>query len=203
METYNWKERLRIGEIGINISKKILETVPKSSYGRVIDVQADPAYRERGVDLLWNHIVNGKLTQTGIEVKTDLWTSGCFCFEVEKIAHQNRRDGCFLNSKAEWWFYIFLNYGVMFVFSHSEALDWFVPREATFRPQNTKSFSNGGKMPPYEAGGRYPEIIEVIRGVKKLVMMPIPTEFLLGEWPNPTPYKKQCPLRLQLPPPPS
>ncbi len=101
------------------------------------DVQSDPRFQHRGVDLLWQH-PDGKVL--GVEVKGDRqgFRRGNYFFELVSNAERNS-PGCFLYSLADLYVYVFVDVRQVHVLSLAQVREWFVPRAKTYALKTTKT----------------------------------------------------------------
>lgn len=95
----------------------------------VHDVQADPRFQHRGVDLLWDR---PGLEPLGVEVKGDRnGRRGNFFFELVSNLEKDT-PGCFLYSEANAMFYVFIGESLAYWIPMPEAREWFRPRAKEF-----------------------------------------------------------------------
>lgn len=99
----------------------------------VINVEDDPAFQSRDIDLIWT-------TQKGevlVEVKGDRWNrTNNFFFET----HSNLEKGtlgCFLYTEADWLFYYFVNTRLLYKLPMPKTRDWFRITMNRFRERST------------------------------------------------------------------
>lgn len=91
----------------------------------VHDVQDDPRFQHRGVDLLWERPGEAVL---GVEVKGDRnGRRGNYFLELISNFEKNT-PGCFLYSEADWLAYVFLDRLELHLIPLREARAWFLPR---------------------------------------------------------------------------
>lgn len=100
----------------------------------VHDVQADPRFQHRGIDLLWE----APSGVAGVEVKGDR-TGGANYF-LELVSNVERDSpGCFLYSEAELIAYVFLRKGELHQLPVRAAREWFLARSAHFPLRRTRT----------------------------------------------------------------
>jgi hypothetical protein len=99
------------------------------------DVQLDPRFQMRGVDLLCETLEGGV---TGIEVKGDRQAfRGNYFFELISNLEADT-PGCFLYSTADWLLYAFLGSGELHFLPLAETRAWFLrQKQDRFRVRHT------------------------------------------------------------------
>jgi hypothetical protein len=130
----------------------------------VHDVQLDPRFQHRGVDLLWDRPGEGVL---GVEVKGDRQGGrrGNYFFELISNAEKDS-PGCFLYSTADLLVYVFLDKRETHVLTLKAVRDWFVPRAKGYPLKTTKT-RTGAAL--YTTVGAIVPIREVREGVPDAV----------------------------------
>ena len=104
----------------------LLADVPGS---QVHDVQDDPRFQHRGVDLLWER-PGGEVL--GVEVKGDRQgRRGTFFLELVSNAEKDT-PGCFLYSRADLLAYVFLDRRELHLLPLPAAREWFLARSREF-----------------------------------------------------------------------
>ncbi len=101
------------------------------------DVQGDPRFQHRGVDLLWQH-ADGSVH--GVEVKGDRqgFRRGTYFFELVSNAEKNS-PGCFLYSLADLYVYVFVDVRQVHVLNLKAVREWFVPRAKEYTLKTTRT----------------------------------------------------------------
>ena len=132
----------------------------------VVNVENDPDYQRRDIDLIW-------ITQTGqmlVEIKGDRWEkTRNFFFET----HSNQEKGtpgCFLYTEADWLFYYFVNTRELYRLPMPKTREWFKITMRRFRERSTTT-SVGNSH--YTTVGRLVPITTVmleVSGVKKEIL---------------------------------
>ncbi len=119
----------------VSLTHEYLRRVAPGS--RVHDVQNDPRFQHRGVDLLWER--DGHPV-TGVEVKGDRQgrRRGNYFFELISNAEKDS-PGCFLYSVADLLVYVFLDAREVHVLELKAVRDWFVPRAKEYPLKTTKT----------------------------------------------------------------
>lgn len=101
------------------------------------DVQNDPRFQHRGVDLLWERPSSEVL---GVEVKGDRqgYRRGTYFFELVSNAEKDS-PGCFLYSIADLLVYVFVDVQQVHVMDLKPVREWFVSRAKEFPLKTTKT----------------------------------------------------------------
>jgi hypothetical protein len=108
----------------------------QDSTGRIHDVQDDPRFQQRGVDLLWER---GHSPVLGVEVKGDRQAKrGNYFFEL--ISNLERESpGCFLYSSADLLLYVFLSPRELHHLPMNATRQWFLARAKSFELRSTRT----------------------------------------------------------------
>jgi hypothetical protein len=133
----------------------MLETAPGS---RVHDVQTDPRFQHRGVDLLWE-LPSGEVR--GVEVKGDRQTKRRYWFELVSNVEKDT-PGCFLYSGADLMLYVFLSQAELHVLPLKEVREWFLPRAKAYALKHTSTKTGAIR---YTTVGAIVPCHEVLEGV--------------------------------------
>ena len=139
----------------------LLESEPGS---RVHDVQEDPRFQHRGVDLLWE-LPTGEVR--GIEVKGDRRPRGRRNYFFELISNLEKdTPGCFLYSGADLLVYVFLGQGELHVMPMKDVREWFLPRAKAYELKHT--FTQTGAIKYTTVGAIVPcrDVREGVAGVR-------------------------------------
>lgn len=100
----------------------------------VHDVQSDPRFQHRGVDLLWDRPGKEPL---GVEVKGDRHARrGNYFFELVSNLEKDT-PGCFLYSEADLLLYVFLETREVHQLPLPRVREWFLPRASGFPLKHT------------------------------------------------------------------
>ena len=143
----------------------LLETAPGS---RVHDVQEDPRFQHRGVDLLWE-LPSGEVR--GIEVKGDRQPRRRRYF-FELVSNLERdTPGCFLYSGADLLVYVFLAQGELHVLPLKAVREWFLPRAKSYELRHT--FTQTGAI-RYTTVGAVVPVKDVQEAVPEVKYIPLP-----------------------------
>lgn len=122
----------------------------------VHNVEENPAYQKYDVDLLWTIADGERLRVIPVEVKGDRYhRTGNFFFET--VSNEGKGTaGCFLYTKAEWLFYLFVEVGTLYCLPMWRVRPWFEANLARFRERRTstpvgrKSYVTVGRLVPIE-----------------------------------------------------
>ena len=130
------------------------------------DVQEDPRFQARGIDLLW--ATRGKLL--GVEVKGDRQAGrrGTYFFELVSNLEKNT-PGCFLYSTADLLLYVFLQRLEVHALPLAATRSWFLAHAAHYplRHTGTRLGAEG-----YTTVGAVVPVRDVLRGVKAARRVP-------------------------------
>src|SRR6478672_2457093 len=109
------------------LAREHLLAQPGSAH--VHDVQADPRFQHRGVDLLWER-TGGRVE--GVEVKGDRnGRRGNYFFELISNLEKDT-PGCFLYTTADVYLYAFLDTREVHALPMPKTREWFLPRAKSF-----------------------------------------------------------------------
>jgi hypothetical protein len=104
---------------------------------RVHDVQADPRFQHRGVDLLWERTAADVL---GVEVKGDRQGGRRGTYFLELISNLEKdTPGCFLYSAADLLAYVFLDRRELHLLPMAACRSWFLARAREFPLRHTQT----------------------------------------------------------------
>lgn len=121
----------------------------------VHNVEAEPAYQEHDVDLLWTvQSKDGGLRVVLVEVKGDRYhQTGNFFFET--VSNEGKQTpGCFLYTKADYLFYYFVEIGHLYCLPMARVRPWFVanserfPESRTSTPAGISHYITVGRLVP-------------------------------------------------------
>ena len=97
---------------------------------QVHDVQEDPRFRHRGVDLLWERRGGEVL---GVEVKGDRQGGRRGTYFLELVSNAEKdTPGCFLYSRADLLAYVFLDRRELHLLPLPATREWFLARASEF-----------------------------------------------------------------------
>ncbi len=163
MPTYSMTDALRAADQAAQDIEAFLRARPETI--RVTNVEADPAYQQMDVDLIWE-------TQRAtykVEIKGDRLghRTGNFFFET----HSNRErgtPGCFLYSEADLLFYYFIETGKLYILPLPAARAWFLARQQDFEERATRTPIGKGvgeKSKTYTTVGRLVPVERVLKEI--------------------------------------
>jgi hypothetical protein len=141
----------------------LLESAPDS---RVHDVQEDPRFQHRGVDLLWE-LPSGEVR--GIEVKGDRQTRRRYWFELVSNVEKDT-PGCFLYSGADLLVYVFLSQAELHVLPLKDVREWFLPRAKAYALKHTSTKTGAIR---YTTVGAVVPCHEVLEAVPAVLRVPL------------------------------
>lgn len=132
----------------------------------VHDVQNDPRFQHRGVDLLWDRPQQQPL---GVEVKGDRqgYRRGNYFFELVSNAEKDS-PGCFLYSIADLFAYVFVDVREVHLLELKKVREWFVPRAKEYPIKTTKT-RTGAVL--YTTVGAIVPIRELLEAVPDAVLL--------------------------------
>jgi hypothetical protein len=108
---------------------------------RIHDVQLDPRFQQRGVDLLWER---EDLPLEGVEVKGDRQPKrGNYFFELVSNLERNT-PGCFLYSEADFFLYVFLQPREVHRLPMPATREWFLKNATSFPLKHTRTRAGSG-----------------------------------------------------------
>lgn len=133
----------------------------------VHNVEDDPAYQEHDIDLLWTILERDRLRIIPVEVKGDRYhQTGNFFFET--VSNEGKGTaGCFLYTRAEWLFYLFVEIGDLYCLPMSVVRPWFLAQlerfseKRTSTPVSGESYVTVGRLVPIET------LLDEVRDVMK------------------------------------
>ncbi|ATB31537.1 hypothetical protein MEBOL_005000 [Melittangium boletus DSM 14713] len=150
-----------VGDRAVQHAREWLQSVEPGS--RIHDVQEDPRFQHRGVDLLWE-LPSGEVR--GIEVKGDRQPRRKRYF-FELVSNLERdTPGCFLYSGADLMLYVFLVQGELHVLPLKTVREWFLPRAKAYELRHT--FTQTGAIRYTTVGAVVPvkDVQEAVAEVK-------------------------------------
>ena len=127
---------------------------------KIHDVQQDPRFQHRGVDLLWERADGAVL---GVEVKGDRQgRRQNYFFELVSNLEKDT-PGCFLYSAADVFLYVFLTEQEVHALPLKATREWFLERAKSFPVKHTKTRTGRNT---YTTLGAVVPIREVQKGVR-------------------------------------
>lgn len=112
----------------------------------VKNVEKDPFYRIKDIDILWVVELPGGSTKTvSIEVKGDRWhQTGNYFFET--ISNESKQTpGCFMYTEADYVYYYFIEERELHILPMPATRNWFKERLEDFRERKTSTPVGGGE----------------------------------------------------------
>ncbi len=155
----------------VSLAREVL--LKDSPNSLVHDVQDDPRFRHRGVDLLWERPGQKVL---GVEVKGDRqgFRRGTYFFELISNAEKDS-PGCFLYSIADLLVYVFVDVQQVHVLELSPVREWFLSRAKEFPLKTTKTRTGanlyttvGASVPLREVKNSVPAAVVIHQAGKRL-----------------------------------
>jgi hypothetical protein len=135
MRAYSMRGVMGAADRAVALTREVL--LRQAPAGLVHDVQDDPRFRHRGVDLLWERPGEPLL---GVEVKGDRQGGrrGTYFFELISNAERDA-PGCFLYSEADLMAYVFLDRQELHLMDLKAVRAWFLPIAKEFPLKTTKT----------------------------------------------------------------
>jgi hypothetical protein len=131
---------------------------------RIHDVQEDPRFQHRGVDLLWE-LPSGEVR--GVEVKGDRSPRHRRRYFFELVSNLERdTPGCFLYSGADLLVYVFLTQGELHVLPLKAVREWFLPRAKSYELRNTSTQTGAIRYTTVGAVVPVKDVREAVPGVQ-------------------------------------
>jgi hypothetical protein len=132
--SYTMRGVQAVADEAVRVARRHLAQVDPAS--SVHDVQADPRFQHRGIDVLWER-AGGVLT--GVEIKGDRHAArGTYFFELVSNLERDT-PGCFLYSEAELMLYVFVASAELHQLPLAATRAWFLPRAKEFELKHTRT----------------------------------------------------------------
>ncbi|MEH2070188.1 MAG: hypothetical protein V7K47_18860 [Nostoc sp.] len=128
------------------------------------NVENDPNYQYRDIDLIWT-------TQTDkilIEIKGDRWNKTRNLFFETHSNLEKGTPGCFMYTEADWLFYYFVNTRQLYKLPRPKTREWFQIAMKRFRERATTTTPVGSSY--YTTVGRLVPITTVMMEVPGIKM---------------------------------
>ncbi len=125
---HDFYESNHTGKLGEYVVLNYLNTLPNIK--KVKDVSFDKEYQEQDIDYLVTFTDKKDMNyppkelKCSIEIKTDTYTTGNIFFETISNRQKNTK-GCMYQSKADYLFYYFINFGELFILQLHNYVVWF------------------------------------------------------------------------------
>lgn len=147
----------------------------QDAQSRVHDVQTDPRFQHRGVDLLWERS-DGRVQ--GVEVKGDRnGRRGNYFFELISNLEKDT-PGCFLYTAADIYLYAFLDTREVHALPMPATREWFLPRAKSFALKHVKTKTGAFT---YTTVGALVPCRELLRDVEAAVRCKVSVDGAMAE----------------------
>jgi hypothetical protein len=160
MKKYTFSSKNKYSKKGINLVTKYLESLDETL--KVINLEEDKRFQDKDIDLLQIK----KDVAISIEVKTDDYKSGNFFFETTSNKELETL-GCFLKSKAKYFYYYFIKYDTLFILPLKKCQKWFLDNIEEFKEISTSTIGNNGEY-SHTTVGRIVEIKRICSEIKEI-----------------------------------
>jgi hypothetical protein len=172
LNSYGFEERNDFSKIGIKIVTDYLSSLKKTI--KIVNVEDDVDYQKIDIDLIWHYKEDKNICEDYIEVKADSYTSGNFWLET--LSNKKyQTQGCFLKSKAKYYFYYFSKWDKLYIIPLKPAQEWFKENMNRFRESETTTNNQGeyshttvGRIVPIQIIINELEGIDLIENVSKI-----------------------------------
>jgi len=148
----------------VSVAQSFLHS--EDATGEIHDVQADPRFQARGVDLLWQRS-SGELL--GVEVKGDRQAGrrGTYFFELVSNLERDT-PGCFLYSHADVLLYVFLQTLEVHHLPVPATRAWFLARSGDYPLRQTHTRS--GPLAYTTVGAVVParDVLAAVAGARRI-----------------------------------
>lgn len=145
----------------------LVHEVPGS---QVHDVQEDPRFQHRGVDLLWERPGEEVL---GVEVKGDRQGGRRGTYFLELISNTEKdTPGCFLYSRADLLAYVFLDRRELHLLPLPSARAWFLERAREFPLRQARTRIGPAQYTTVGATVPARRVLSEVRGARRVVLNP-------------------------------
>lgn len=163
MNHYTMTETLSVAARASNDVTTWLQKQPQ--HIGVLNVESDPAWQKKDVDLVWKLTVSGQPHQATIEVKGDRnWKTGNLFLETVSNATK-QTEGCILYTAANWIAYYFVDPCSGLFMPVKPLRDWFMKRVEQFREKRVTTPVGHGA---YQTVGRLVPIQRVLAEVPRV-----------------------------------
>ena len=112
----------------------------------VENVEDNPDYRKKDIDLIWKYSKNGIIKEIAIEIKGDrYYRTGNYFFET--ISNEGKgTPGCFLYTEANCIFYYFLDEKELHILPMPRTKKWFLEKINEFKERKTSTPVGNGEF---------------------------------------------------------
>jgi len=135
---------------------------------QVHDVQADPRFQHRGVDLLWERASAEVL---GVEVKGDRQGGRRGNYFLELISNLEKdTPGCFLYSAADLMAYVFLDRRELHLLPVPATRSWFLAHASEFPLRHTQTRIGAHRYTTVGAAVPARRLLREVEGARKIAL---------------------------------
>ena len=140
---------------------------------QVHDVQEDPRFQHRGVDLLWERPGQDVL---GVEVKGDRQAGRRGTYFLELVSNAEKdTPGCFLYSRADLLAYVFLDRRELHLLPLPAAREWFVARASEFPLRQARTRIGPAQYTTVGATVPARRLLSEVPGARRVDLTPAPS----------------------------
>ncbi len=138
---------------------------------QVHDVQEDPRFQHRGVDLLWERPGSDVL---GVEVKGDRQGGRRGTYFLELISNAEKdTPGCFLYSSADLLAYVFLDRRELHLLPLPAVRAWFLARSGEFPLRQARTRIGPAQYTTVGAAVPARRLLSEVPGARRLELAPV------------------------------
>lgn len=166
LRNYPMGEASKVAEEAAAAVEALLWRQPRTL--AVHNVENDPLYREKDIDILWElQLDDGSTKTVSIEVKGDRWyKTGNYFFET--ISNEGKETpGCFMYTEADYVYYFFVEERELHILPMPATREWFKERLSSFKERKTStpvksgvSYVTVGRLVPRE------RLLKEVKGVQ-------------------------------------
>jgi hypothetical protein len=158
VQAYTFTEKDDFSKKGIAVVTNYLKSLEQTV--SVENVENDTRYQREDIDLIWKYRRGVDDIVNSIEVKTDRYTTGNFWLETGSN-EEMQTTGCFVKSKADFFFYYFTKWDRLYIIPMQKAQAWFVTNMERFEESRTTTKDENGQHSHTTVGRKVP--ISVMR----------------------------------------
>ena len=137
MRSYTMEDATRVAKLAAEHIEEWLRK--RAAMLEVLNVEDDPIYRLKDIDLIYKHRENNIEVTTTIEIKGDRYHyTGNYFFETVSNEQKNT-PGCFMYSEAEYLFYYFVDQRELHIIPLRMAREWFETRMNEFEEKKPET----------------------------------------------------------------
>ena len=140
---YNMSQALSVANKASAIIETYLLTLPQTV--GILNVEKDPVYRAKDIDLLWKRKQETKVVECSIEIKGDrYYHTGNYFFET--FSNEGKgTPGCFLYTEANFIYYFFLQQRELHILPMPDTRIWFIENMYRFKERKTSTPVKAGE----------------------------------------------------------